>query len=450
VVTAVSTNGTVRPIARRVFSVSIGCKVSRIDAAAVAHCVGGKAPATALREAEVLLVHGCAVTDRAERDGRRLVRRLRRENPHATLVVSGCLAERDGESIAHMPEVDLVVKLAARDALPEILGAHAAGLLSERVVSTPTAACASFFAMPGADRTLEALIDPDRTRAFLKIQDGCARRCAFCIVPSLRGTERSAGLEDVVDAIRRLGDAGVPEVVLAGVHLAAFGHDRGTRLVDLLARLEGDPPACRVRLSSLEPMEAGADVVDLAAASRVVVPHLHLPLQSGSFDVLKRMRRGIVPERYRALAERAARANPRLHLATDLIAGFPGETDAEFEETRRLVDELPFASLHVFPFSPRTGTDAAAWHRANPLPPHVVTERTRALRRLGEKKAHAFASRASGTTAEIVTLRGNRGLTDHYLEVVLRLSPEDSLPGRRFPARLLATGTGMPLEAYPC
>ena len=449
-VTAVSTNGTARPIARRVFSVPIGCKVSRIDAAALAHRVEGKAPATAPGEAEVLLVHGCAVTDRAERDGRRLVRRLRRENPRATLVVSGCLAERDGESIARMPEVDLVVKLAARDALPEILDAHAAGLLSERVVSTPTAARASLFAMPGAGRTLEALIDPDRTRAFLKIQDGCERRCAFCVVPSLRGAEKSARLEDVVDAIRRLGDAGVPEVVLAGVHLAAFGHDYGTRLVDLLAQLEDDPPACRVRLSSLEPMEAGEDLVDLVAGSRVVVPHLHLPLQSGSFGVLKRMRRGIVPERYRALAARAARANPRLHLATDLIAGFPGETDAEFEETRRFVEELPFASLHVFPFSPRSHTDAAAWHHARPLPSCVVTNRTRELRRLGERKARAFRARASGTTAEIVALRGNRGLTDHYLEVVLRLPPEDSVPGRRLQARLLSAGTGMPLEAHPC
>ena len=208
--------------------------------------------------------------------------------------------------------------------------------------------------MPAWDRPPEALLDPDRTRAFLKVQDGCERRCAFCVVPSLRGKERSARIEDVVDAVRRLGDAGVPEVVLAGIHLAAFGHDRGTRLVDLLARLEDDPPACRVRLSSLEPMEAGEALVDLVATSRAVVPHLHLPLQSGSFGVLKRMRRGIVPERYRALAERAVRANPRLHLATDLIAGFPGETDAEFAETRRFVEELPFASLHVFPFSPRS------------------------------------------------------------------------------------------------
>jgi len=452
-VIAVSTNGNVPAGARRIFSAPLGCKVSRIDAAAAACQAGGTrdaVPAGAPAGADVLFVHGCAVTDRAERDGRRLVRRLRRENPRATLVVSGCLAEKSGESLAEMPEVDLVVSLAARDALPEILDAHDAGILPERIVTTGTAARAALFAMPAPDRPPEALVDPDRTRAFLKIQDGCERRCAFCVVPSLRGRERSARIEDVVDAVRRLGDAGVPEVVLAGIHLAAFGHDRGTRLDDLLARLEDDPPACRVRLSSLEPMEAGEALVDLVATSRVLVPHLHLPLQSGSFAVLKRMRRGILPERYRALAARAVRSNPRLHLATDLIAGFPGETDAEFAETRRFVEEMPFASLHVFPFSPRTHTDAAVWHRADPLPPRVVTERTRALRRLGEEKARAFASRAWGTAAEVVTLRGNRGLTDHYLEVGLRLPPGGNAPGRRLIVRLLPTGREGRLEGHPC
>ncbi len=164
------------------------------------------------------------------------------------------------------------------------------------------------------------------------------------------------------------------------------------------------------------------------------------------------MRRGIVPSRYRALALAAAAANPRLHLATDLIAGFPGETDAEFEETLRLVEELPFASLHVFPFSPRAGTDAAAWHRVDPVPARAVTERTRALRRLGERKASEFSRRASGTRADLVVLRGGRGLTDHYLDVGLHLPAADAVPGRRLAVRLLASGQGGAghLFAHPC
>ena len=439
----VSTN----PHARRLHAEALGCKVSRVDA-----CATGLpfARAATPADADVLLVHGCAVTDRAGRDGRRLVRRLRRANPSATLVVSGCFAEKDADALAAMREVDLVVPLAVRAALPALLDARDAGLLPGKVARAPDARAAALFGMPAGGRAAAALLDADRTRAFLKVQDGCRRRCAFCVVPSLRGPEVSAPSRDVADAVRRLGDAGVPEVVLTGIHLAAFGAGAGTSLVGLLDDLERDAPRCRVRLSSLEPMEAGEAVVDRVASSRVVVPHLHLPLQSGSAAVLRRMRRGIVPERYRALAERAVRANPRLHLATDLIAGFPGETDAEFDETLRLVDELPFASLHVFPFSPRTGTDAAAWHAADPVSAGAVTERARVLRRLGEVKVRAFAARAAGTRADLVTLRGERGLTDHYLEVVLRLPAADAAPGRRVSVRLIASREDGALEAHPC
>src|SRR5262249_10820535 len=155
-------------------------------------------------------------------------------------------------------------------------------------------------------------------------------------------------------------------------------------------RLENEPPPCRVRLSSLEPMEAGAELLDFVATSRVVVPHLHLPLQSGSDAVLRRMRRGITAARYRALVERAHLANPRIHFAAGLIGVFPGEPAAEFEETRRLVADLPFASLHVFPFSPRSGTPAAVLAESAAVTPAVVTRRARQLRRLGEEKARSF------------------------------------------------------------
>jgi threonylcarbamoyladenosine tRNA methylthiotransferase MtaB len=441
----VSTN----PRIRSFFAQALGCKVSRVDA----H--GAAAPfarAGSAGEADVLLVHGCAVTDRAVRDGRRLVRRLRRENPAATLVVSGCLAESAADALAAMCEVDLVVPLAARADLSTLLDARDAGLFPGKVVRADDTRAAALFGMPVPGDFAGALLDPDRTRAFLKIQDGCRRRCAFCVVPSLRGAERSAAREDVADAVRRLGEAGVPEVVLTGINLAAFGggQGEGAGLAGLLDDLERDPPACRVRLSSLEPMEAGEEIVDRVTSSRVVVPHLHLPLQSGSLAVLRRMRRGIVPERYRALAERAARANPRIHLATDVIAGFPGETDADFDETLRFVGDLPFASLHVFPFSPRAGTDAAAWHREAPVPSCTATSRTRALHRLGEEKGRSFAARSDGTTADLVVLRGGRGLTDHYLEVGLRLPPADTVPGRRRTVRLIASGPDGALEAHAC
>jgi threonylcarbamoyladenosine tRNA methylthiotransferase MtaB len=440
----VSTN----PREKSLFVETLGCKVSRVDAGFTS---APFARAAAPAGADVVLVHGCAVTERALRDGRRAVRRLRRESPGATLVVSGCLAEDAARGLAAMDEVDLVVPLAARADLPALLDARAAGLLPGKIASGDGTRDAALFAMPAGGRAASALLDADRTRAFLKVQDGCRRRCAFCIVPKLRGGERSAARADVAGAVRALGASGVPEVVLTGIHLAAFGGERDEAgLLALLDDLERNPPACRVRLSSLEPMEAGEELVRRVAASRVVVPHLHLPLQSGSAAVLRRMRRGIVPSRYRALVDAAAGANPRLHLATDLIAGFPGETAGEFEETRRFVEELPFASLHVFPFSPRAGTDAALWHRTSPVPAAAVTERTRELRRLGDAKARAFAARAAGTEADLVVLRGGRGLTDHYLDVGLRLPPADAVPGRRLGVRLAAPEADGALYALPC
>jgi threonylcarbamoyladenosine tRNA methylthiotransferase MtaB len=422
---------------RRIAVVPFGCKVSRVEAESLARASAPEGP-PAPEAADVVVLHGCAVTDRAERDQRRFLRRLRRTNARATLVVTGCLAQRDGETLARRPEVDLVVAPARLAELERLLAEREAGLLPGKIVASASVGGPDVFAatFPGEERT----------RAFLKIQDGCERRCAFCVVPSLRGAERSAPPEEVEREIRRMGDTGVAEVVLVGVHLANWGKERGTNLLALLRTLEKNPPACRVRLSSLEPMEAGEALVEFAAASRVVVPHLHLPLQSGSDSVLRRMRRGITSARFRALARRAAWANPRLHLATDLIAGFPGETEEDFEATCRLVEELPFASLHVFPFSPRRGTRGAEFFSRCPVPPATVTLRAASLRRIGQEKARAFRRAASGTSADAVVLRGGVVLTDHYLEAALEAPLP---PGTRLAVRLAAVGADATLTAVP-
>ncbi|MBK6407108.1 MAG: MiaB/RimO family radical SAM methylthiotransferase [Holophagales bacterium] len=324
--------------------------------------------------ADVVVLHACTVTERADRDAFRLLRRLRREHPAALLAVTGCLAERAPDALARRPEVDLVAGHRTAEALPRLIAEAAAGLIPGKVAAlgvSPEEVLRS---------PLSWTTGPGRTRAFLKIQDGCGRRCAFCIVPSLRGDERSAPSAEVEEAIHALGSQGVPEVVLCGVHLAAFGTERNESLAALLARLESRPPPCRVRLSSLEPMEAGEALVDLVAAGGVVAPHLHLPLQSGSDTVLRRMRRGMTAARFRTLLLRAWRANPRIHLATDVIAGFPGESDAEFAETEALLRDLPLASLHVFPFSPRTGTAAASLVPNAGVPGVVVSRRAARLR----------------------------------------------------------------------
>lgn len=437
-------------LAKRFSVTSFGCKVSRAEASTI----GSELRASGLLEAgetaaaDVLLVHTCTVTDRADRDDRKLIRRLRRENPLATLVVSGCLAQRDPDALARMSEVDLVLGHGETARLAELLAARDDGRLIGKVAWRPaptrrSAAPDAAFDFPLGD---SVTVDADRTRAFLKIQDGCERRCAFCVVPSVRGRERSADPDAAEATIRRLMERGVAEVVLAGIHLANFGDGRGTDLAGFLARFEERPPPGRLRLSSVEPMEAGARLVDLVASASVVAPHLHLPAQSGSDAVLRRMRRGLTADRFRRLVARGHARNPRLHFATDVLVGFPGESDAEFEETRRLLEELPLASLHVFPFSPRSGTDAAERHRRDSVDRKAVAERAAALRELSDAKLRAFTAAAAGTVADTLVLRGGRALTDHYLDVAL--SPDVSVaPGTRFAARLLPQPSGEGLLA---
>ncbi|MBK9090128.1 MAG: MiaB/RimO family radical SAM methylthiotransferase [Holophagales bacterium] len=420
----------------------LGCKVSQIEAGHLARVLeaSGLSRVRPGEPADVLVLHACTVTERADRDALRLMRRLRREHPAALLAVTGCLAERDPDGLARRPEVDLVAGHGSSAALVRLVEEVRAGLLPGKVAA-PGVSPDEVLRSPLAWTT-----GPGRTRAFLKVQDGCGRRCAFCIVPSLRGSERSAPSAEVEEAVRVLGAQGVPEVVLCGVHLAAFGSDRGESLVALLERLESRPPGCRVRLSSLEPMEAGEALVDLVAAGSVVVPHLHLPLQSGSDAVLRRMRRGMTTVRFRTLLDRAWRGNPRFHLATDVIAGFPGETDAEFSETEALLRDLPLASLHVFPFSPRSGTPAAALAATDGVPRAVVTRRAARLRDLDSTIRRSFARSHAGRHADLVSLSGGVGLTETYVEAAL--SAGCPRPGSRFRARLALLSDGT-LAAHP-
>ncbi|MCC6128714.1 MAG: MiaB/RimO family radical SAM methylthiotransferase [Acidobacteria bacterium] len=425
---------------------ALGCKVSQIDASLAGASSGGER-VTDPAAADVIVVQTCSVTERADRDDRKLIRRLRRENPSAVIVATGCLAERDPQGLARMPGVDLVAGHGFDKGLSWLLVERSAGRLDGKIApsSPPGSSALTRNWAPDAVEN-----SPGHTRAFLKIQDGCERRCSFCIVPRLRGSERSVPVQEVAQRIRQLGDSGIPEVVLAGVHLANFGKDAGSSLSSLIGLLERNPPACRVRLSSLEPMEAGEEVIDAICGSRVITPHLHLPLQSGSNAVLRRMRRGMTAERYIALAGRALASSPSLHLATDLITGFPGETDDEFAETLALAEKIPFASLHVFPFSPRSGTHAASLAAADPVPAHVIFGRARRLRALGEEKALAFARRFDGSCADVVSLSGGRGLTANYLDVRLR-NPGDVTgePGLRFAARLAFLPDAPALEAWP-
>jgi threonylcarbamoyladenosine tRNA methylthiotransferase MtaB len=286
-----------------------------------------------------------------------------------------------------------------------------------------------------------------RSRAFLKIQDGCQHRCAFCIVPLARGPSRSRQPEAIIDQARALVEAGHPEIVLTGVDLGHYGVDLTPRmsLAALLQSLDRIRGLRWVRLSSVLPAYFTPDLLEAVVGLQVVAPHLHVPLQSGSDRVLRRMRRPYNTAIYARLVERLAEAIPGLGLGTDLIAGFPGETDADAAQTEAFVAALPFSYLHVFTYSDRKGTEAV--RLSDHVPTRVIAERGRRLRGLGETKARAFRERVRGTSQEVLVLgtrdrRAGRltGLTGNYVEVLF--DGADSLMGRLVSVRITTVQRG--------
>jgi threonylcarbamoyladenosine tRNA methylthiotransferase MtaB len=266
-------------------------------------------------------------------------------------------------------------------------------------------------------------IDSDRTRAFLKVQDGCNYRCSFCIVPDVRGGNRSQPPDRILEEIRRLHGAGFPEVVLTGIHLGTYGRDLRPpmSLSELCQQIAALPEAPRIRLSSLDPHEVKPDLIRLLAESPRFCRHLHLPLQSGDERLLRRMRRGHTAAQFRDLVERLVAEVPGIAVSGDVIVGFPGEDDRAFQETYDLLGALPIAGMHVFSYSRRPGTDAAGY--PDQVPRRVRAERSRVLRSLVARKGQAFRRRFLGETLEVVVLDRDgpdgllEGLTDNYLRV---------------------------------
>ncbi|RMG47666.1 MAG: MiaB/RimO family radical SAM methylthiotransferase [Acidobacteria bacterium] len=398
--------------------VTLGCKLNRFDSSRVEgilRAAGYRATAD-VRRADVIVLNTCTVTGRADAEGRKLARRLRRANPRARLIATGCYAERDPEALRRLGVLDEVVGLAERDRLPEALFGEEACV---------TASIDLFFA--------------DRARAFLRIQEGCDLRCSYCVIPSVRGPSRSVPLQQVVDGVRRLADAGVKEVGLTGINTGAWGRDLTPRrrLAELLETLVNLDAGVRYRLNSLEPRCVAPEILDLMAARPdVLVPHLQVPLQSGSDRILALMSRNYRSADYRRVVESVAERVPDVCIGADVITGFPGETEEDFRRTLRLVESLPLAYLHVFSYSPRPGTRAAS------LPGQVDPARRRArtarLRQAGTELARAFRSRMLGRTFEALALEAvaddgaRRALTGNYIEVRVPGLP----PGELVPVRL--------------
>jgi threonylcarbamoyladenosine tRNA methylthiotransferase MtaB len=396
--------------------VTLGCRLNQVESREMGALVeqAGYRAAGPGEPAQVYVVNTCTVTSRADFSDRQAIRRITRANPDALVVVTGCLAQTDPEALARLPGVDLVIGNQEKYRLPEMLATLSGpGRTALRV--GPIAKARSIPAPPAPNVS-------DRSRAFVKIQDGCQHRCAFCIVPAARGGSRSREPTAVLEQMEALIEQGYGEVTLTGVDIGHYGWDLSPRtsLAALVARAAELPGLRWLRLSSVLPAYFTPALVEAVTSLSVVVPHQHLPLQSGSDRVLRRMRRPYNVRMYRALAEKLAADIPDLGLGADVIVGHPGESEIDFEATLDLVRALPFAYLHVFAYSDRKGTEAARMDGR--VSSTAIRDRSRRLRALAADKSLAFRGRLVGRTVDALMLEekpdgARAALTANYVEV---------------------------------
>ncbi len=398
--------------------VTFGCRLNRHEAEVIER----HAAAAGLRD--TVVVNTCAVTAKAVREARRTARRIRREQPHARIVVTGCAAQTDPETFAAMAEVDAVVGNDEK--------LRPATWSAERLTGSRVAAAAEMEAVAGSVATLRG-----RTRSFVPIQNGCDHRCTFCIIPYGRGPSRSVAPEAVIAEIREAVQRGVPEVVLTGVDLTDYGAGLASPVTfgELVRRiLRAVPELPRLRLSSIDAAELDDALIDCFAEEQRLMPHLHLSLQSHDPMILKRMRRRHTPEQAERLLERVRAARPDMAFGADFIAGFPTESDAMFGNTLAAVERLGLVHLHVFPYSERPGTPAARMPQVAPAVRHA---RAQALRTAGERMFRRRLRDRAGTIAAIlVEDEGGLGRTEDYLPA----AAPGAVPGLIVRRRVAAVG----------
>ena len=446
------------------FVENFGCRATQADGAALERQFEerGFSRASSARQASVVVLNTCTVTTGADQDARAAIRRVRRQNPEARIIVTGCYAQRAPEEIAALPGVDLVVGNSHKHELAAIaLNSNCETPARQGFVKL---SALSISQRPSTDDQrpifvsdifahTELLAAPvfdaanERTRPNLKVQDGCDNRCSFCVIPYVRGQSRSLEMRRIVEEVQTLVDAGYREVVISGINLGRWGRDLdvasthvGTAalgypgeqsspptLVELIRAVLSQTSLEKLRISSVEPMDWSDELIELVANSPRIAKHAHVPMQSGSDAVLRRMHRKYRPWHYRDKIEKIRAAMPTAAIGADVMVGFPGETNAEFEATRKMIEDLPFTYLHVFTYSARPGTPAA--EMKNQVPVQIARERNRILRDLASEKKLAFMRSFVGKTVEAITLNviGNdsdgeftEALTDNYLKLRLR------------------------------
>jgi len=466
---------------------NFGCRATQADGAAIERQFEdqGLERADAASDAEIVVLNTCTVTASADRDARAAIRRVHRENPQAKIVVTGCYAQRAPEELSAIPGVSQVIGNSHKHQLAEIAAPRS--LVSDPAfiplssLRTENRELGTGMFVSDIFAHTELITAPvfdaanERTRPNLKVQDGCDNRCSFCVIPFVRGQSRSMKLDQILREVHTLVAAGYRELVISGINLGRWGRDleagnrsqvtgdKGTmlgiegtsrrlttddwRLVQLIRAILNQTSLEKLRISSVEPMDWTDELIELVATSPRIAKHAHVPLQSGSDAVLRRMHRKYRPWHYREKIEKIHAAMPTAAIGADVMVGFPGESDAEFEETCIMIEDLPFTYLHVFTYSARPGTPAA--NMPKQVPVSIARERNRVLRELGEQKKLAFMQGFIGQTLEAITLAKQSGtggkcgadtpvrevgeadvteaLTDNYLKLQIQRKFEPNL-----------------------
>jgi threonylcarbamoyladenosine tRNA methylthiotransferase MtaB len=406
------------------FVQNFGCRATQADGAALESQLAAKGLEVAGERAgaDLVVLNTCTVTSNADDDVRQTIRRVHRENPAARILVTGCYAQRAPHELASLPGVEWVVGNSHKTQIAELVTLSPASTPYHGNIHVGDIfAQQDFLSAPVEDAA------GDRTRPNLKIQDGCNNRCSFCIIPFVRGRSRSLPAERVVEQVRGLARR-YREIVLSGINLGRWGKEPGSslRLAGLVRLLLAETDVERLRLSSVEPMDFSDELLGLMAESARVAKHVHAPLQSGSDKVLRRMHRKYRPRHYAERVMKARAWMPDAAIGADVMVGFPGETDSEFEDSRQFIEGLPFTYLHVFTYSERPGTPAA--EDADPVPMRVRKERNRVLRELAAAKNLAFRESMVGRTLSAVTLHETgTALSGNYLKVELAAPREPNL-----------------------
>lgn len=397
---------------KRVSFHTLGCKLNFSESSTLAREFerGGYKRVEPSEPTDVAVINSCSVTEHADKKCRNIIRKIHRRNPNAIIAVTGCYAQLRPEAIAAIDGVDIV------------LSNNDKGDLYKRVVELKERGKAEVYScsVENLTRFFAAYSSGDRTRSFLKVQDGCDYKCAYCTIHYARGSSRNIPIADIVAEAKEIAAAGQKEIVITGINTGDFGRTTGERFIDLLRELDGVDGIERYRISSIEPNLITDEIIEFCAQSPKFVPHFHIPLQSGSTRILGLMRRRYTAERYRERIAKIRELMPDSFLGVDVIVGFPGEGEEEFMETYRLLEEVGASFLHIFPFSERPGTPAV--DMPNKVQARISTERVSRLEELSAKLNRAFTERFIGTEREVLFESTNHdglmyGYTDNYLRV---------------------------------